>query len=997
MIGALLLAAAIAQDARPGERILFLGDSMTDQGGFLPLVAERLGGAEVINRGLNGAIAGDILAGREQWGDAQASLGEILETDRPTVCVILLGINDLLQARAPGLEGYAADLRRVVDACQSAGARVVVGTPALAGELPPGENPHDAAIAAYAAAAQRVAAASGAHFADVRGAMLARLAQSDGARAPAGRLTYDGIHLLPAGDALLAEVLAEAVRATLAPTLVPAPARWQREEGWLILPASARIRCAAAALRPQAEALATGLACLLGAPPQVLVGAVPEAGEIALELDPALPEEGFELDTRDAQIRLRGGDARGAAWAAGALLQLAERTPAGLIVPRVRVEDAPAMAWRGLLVDVARQFHPLPQLREVVDLCAAYRMRWLVLHLADDQSFTFASELYPRLATPGRCYTQTELRALAGYAEARGVTLIPELEFPGHSTALRRAMPELFDALDPTTGQMLDLGVVNLGKPEVYAAYDALIGEIAAVFHSSPFFHVGGDEAWLGRIALAPETAPALRDLGSADPQALFIEGLRRIHAIVRARGLTTLMWESFRAGPGLAPLARDGLVMIAWETMYETPQNLLAAGYSLINASWKPLYVTPGPRFTDAETLRWNPWRWDHFVPHAPSYAGMQLEPTPQILGGLFCSWEMAPEMELPALRPRLPLVAERLWTRARQPDDDLLRRRAAADRAFAAARSPLRVVAAERLGADAGVQPGREDWHRGELRARVWSAVPGVEARVSMSEGPHGLTLLEAQGRAADGTPLGASLRREFACHPVLARIEGALPPAGPRNAWDEGVEFAQQARVFLEAPRADWSVRWSFDDGVAQPVAAAEPVLITAEGVLLASCFDAQGAVVGAPLRLEFRRVRFEPSLATGKPVRASDHLPQFPPENAVDGRVELERYWDSSSGAPQWLEVDLEEVRALGGVRLWTYWDGARFYQYRVEVSADGVSWTRVVDAAANTAPATAAGYAHRFAPVDARYVRVTMLRNSANPGLHVVELAVDAAP
>lgn len=992
MICALLLAFAAAQDARPGERITFLGDSITDQGGYLPLVAERLGGPVTINRGLNGGIASDILDGAEQWGDAQPALGEVLETDRPTVCVIFLGINDLMQERAPGLEGYADNLRRIVDACHAAGARVVLGTPALAGELPPGRNAHDAAIADYAAAARRVAEESGAHCADVRSAVLQRLAEPLGEPAASGILTYDGIHMLPAGNELLADVFTAAIRAALEPALLPAPQQLRVEAGWTVLSSEVRIGLAAGVDPGPATALADRLVNLLGARPTITADAERGAAGIRMELGADGGEEAFVLDTRGAEILLRGNSPRALAWAASALLQLAERTEAGVVLPRMLVTDEPALAWRGLLVDVARQFHPIEDLRAIVDLCSFYRLRWLVLHLTDDQSFTFGSARYPRLATPGRSYPIAELCQLVSYAEARGVTLIPELEFPGHSTAMRRAMPELFDAVDPATGEMVDLGVINLGKPAAYAAYDALIGEIAGVFETSPYFHVGGDEAWLGRIHLAPETAPALAALGSTDVHDLFLDGLRRVHALVRARGLQTLMWESFRAGPGHAPIPRDGLTMIAWETMYETPQNLVAAGYPLINASWKPLYVTPGPRFTDAETLRWNPGRWEHFVPHAPSFAPIQLELSPQLLGALFCSWEMAPEMELPALRPRLPIIAERAWSRERREDADLLRRRATADRAFAAARSPLRVVAPELLGAAAGIQPGREGWHRGGIAPRVWNSLPGGKLQSDFSGNPDAESTLRAQAQDQAGAPLGAPITRAFACHPVVARVAGALAPSGPHNAWEEHVEFADQVFVHLTSPRADWTVLYSFADGAESP-AGDLALCLEASGLLAARCVDAAGKQQGAPFRREFRRVNYEANWTTDRPVRASNSVPQHPPENAVDGRVDLERYWDSSAGAPQWLEVDLQQARPIAGLCLWTYWDGERSYQYRIEASNDGRRWKALVDASANQDPATEDGYRHEFPATTARYLRVTMLRNSANPGLHVVELRV----
>ncbi|MCY2925280.1 MAG: discoidin domain-containing protein, partial [Planctomycetota bacterium] len=90
-------------------------------------------------------------------------------------------------------------------------------------------------------------------------------------------------------------------------------------------------------------------------------------------------------------------------------------------------------------------------------------------------------------------------------------------------------------------------------------------------------------------------------------------------------------------------------------------------------------------------------------------------------------------------------------------------------------------------------------------------------------------------------------------------------------------------------------------------------------------------------------------------------------------------------------PQWLEVDLEKVFTLGEIDLYTYFGDGRYYQYVIEVSTDEKTWTKVADGSANTAPATAKGYRHAISPTKARYIRTTMLKNSANQGQHVVEL------
>ncbi len=127
--------------------------------------------------------------------------------------------------------------------------------------------------------------------------------------------------------------------------------------------------------------------------------------------------------------------------------------------------------------------------------------------------------------------------------------------------------------------------------------------------------------------------------------------------------------------------------------------------------------------------------------------------------------------------------------------------------------------------------------------------------------------------------------------------------------------------------------------------------------------------------------------EPGIAVGKPVRASSSEVGHGPEAAVDGHA-LGVYW-AASPAPQWLEVDLETVRRLDGVAVVPYFGDHRSYRYRIEVSADGKAYTKVAE---GEGKATLAGYRHRF-DAKARYVRVTMLSNSANVGVHIQELRV----
>jgi hypothetical protein len=129
-----------------------------------------------------------------------------------------------------------------------------------------------------------------------------------------------------------------------------------------------------------------------------------------------------------------------------------------------------------------------------------------------------------------------------------------------------------------------------------------------------------------------------------------------------------------------------------------------------------------------------------------------------------------------------------------------------------------------------------------------------------------------------------------------------------------------------------------------------------------------------------------------IAVGKPVRDSGGTEQGgDPRHAVDGSI-FGSYW-AASPAPQWIEVDLQRVAELYGAHLFPYYGDDRLYQYKIEVSKDGTNWRTTVDASGNRVKATIAGYRHEWPPVEARYIRVTMLKNSANIGVHLHELKV----
>ena len=131
-----------------------------------------------------------------------------------------------------------------------------------------------------------------------------------------------------------------------------------------------------------------------------------------------------------------------------------------------------------------------------------------------------------------------------------------------------------------------------------------------------------------------------------------------------------------------------------------------------------------------------------------------------------------------------------------------------------------------------------------------------------------------------------------------------------------------------------------------------------------------------------------------IAVGKPVETSQEIEGgHPAKLAIDGNSHSlgSSWW--TAGAPVWLKVDLEAIHKIDTIKVYPYWDGRRYYQYYVEVSKDGENWVKVADESKNTKPETAKGKVHQFEAIDARYVKITMLYNSSNPSMHLVEMKV----
>ena len=382
-----------------------------------------------------------------------------------------------------------------------------------------------------------------------------------------------------------------------------------------------------------------------------------------------LPPEGYRLRVGATGATLTAGSAAGLQRGLATFRQVLESTPRGWRAQYCDIQDQPRFAWRGLLVDAARHFLPVPVLKRNLDGMAAVKLNVLHWHLSDDQGWRVESRWFPRLqqvAGATGCYTQAEVREVVRYAQARGIRVVPEFDLPGHSGALLAAYPRLASN-DSIKAVPVRWGVLNIAldptREGTYSMLDSLLTEMSGLFPDK-YFHIGGDEndgrQWRHnpRIVAFMQEKCFLTEKGTVDKHQLQNYFNRRLLATVQKLGKTMVGWDEI-LGPDLpAPIVVE---------------------------SWR------GPKGVAAATglghpaLRANGYYLDLYFPAATHYAADPLQGVPdslqaRVLGGEAEMWSEFADSVLYDSRvwPRAAAVAERLWSPAALTQDvpDLYRR---------------------------------------------------------------------------------------------------------------------------------------------------------------------------------------------------------------------------------------------------------------------------------------------------------------------------------
>ncbi|MCH1506419.1 MAG: family 20 glycosylhydrolase [Verrucomicrobiales bacterium] len=401
------------------------------------------------------------------------------------------------------------------------------------------------------------------------------------------------------------------------------------------------VHCAIPEFASQAEAFVVALQ-KLGLPNAAVVDGDGDATVIMFAKDDTVPEEGYAISPGDDFLTLQASSSAGAAQAVSSLLQTVNVADDKATWPHLTITDQSDTPYRSFMIDMGRNPHSPETLRHVIDMMWFYKANFLHLHLTDDQLFSWPSRAFPKLSGERAGWTVDDFMALEAYSQARGVTIIPELDVPRHSAVLRKEYPEVFGE---TTA---DLATTE----EAQHGVETLITEMLAVFKATPYVHIGGGEA--GGV--------------SSTDQRNFINRLNRF---ITAQGKRTIVWEGPGAGEGDNKVAED-VIHINWNTVNFPAQKMLDAGYQVINAAWNPLYIVdhyPRTMFTAVDVERCYTWNRQHFahIDHGmPTFAKPHITTTADgIIGFCVAWWEGREENILPLCLPRIAAVTSAAWNR--------------------------------------------------------------------------------------------------------------------------------------------------------------------------------------------------------------------------------------------------------------------------------------------------------------------------------------------
>lgn len=374
-----------------------------------------------------------------------------------------------------------------------------------------------------------------------------------------------------------------------ASAVIPLPKSLESAEGSFEINGNTAIQMDPA-LVAEANMLATEFGVLLGNRPKTLLKGAgqPLSSQVEIDLDPSmdLAPGGYRMEVSPKGVKIVGKDAAGAWYGTRSLMQLLppvgdqDWNDGNAEIGVVKIVDEPRFGWRGMHLDVGRHFFPVKNIKSFIDWLAFHKLNVFHWHLSEDQGWRVEIKKYPKLtevggfrkSTPpygnrnsddgkryGGFYTQEEIKEIVAYAKERHITIVPEIDMPGHMAAAIAAYPEFgntdIEGYAPEVKTRWGVHPYTLAPTEAtFEFVDDVLTEICELFPSE-YIHIGGDEAPKSQWNNSPQVKELMKKEGlknTHDVQSYFI---KRVEQMLTEKGRKLIGWDEIREG-GLAPSA---------------------------------------------------------------------------------------------------------------------------------------------------------------------------------------------------------------------------------------------------------------------------------------------------------------------------------------------------------------------------------------------------------------------------------------------------------
>ncbi len=400
-------------------------------------------------------------------------------------------------------------------------------------------------------------------------------------------------------------------------------------------------------------------------------------------------DESYSLDVKANKITINATSDLGALHGLETLLQLLQNDSKKFYFPVSQISDFPRFTWRGLMLDASRHFQPVDVVKRNLDALAAMKMNVFHWHLVDDQGWRIETKKHPKLielASDGLYYTQEEIRNIVKYADERGILIVPEIDVPGHGSAILTAYPEIGSKVITLTGGTSEKNIqgtaistygiernagifsptLDPSNPKTYKILSELFDEVCPLFPGA-YFHIGGDENEGKDWDANPKIQEFKKKHNLKTNHELQTYFTMQLAPMLKKHGKQLMGWEEILT----KDLSKEAIVH-SWRG----PNEGMVAGQSLVDAVKKGY-----------KTVLSNGFYIDLMYPVASHYlndpmpkgADLSAEEKARILGGEATMWtELAtPETFDSRVWPRTAAIAERLWSAENITDVSNMRKR--------------------------------------------------------------------------------------------------------------------------------------------------------------------------------------------------------------------------------------------------------------------------------------------------------------------------------